>query len=113
MSDRAGRRKRYVSIGYIIWGVTTIIFGLTEYVRTSLPMLPVSFLGFLVLPTIGHVSYACSVTATPFRRPHQFYLNYKENYYRADGFARFGDLAVSLDGASGLLAFIEHAVNRW
>ena len=43
------------------------------------------------------------VIATPFRRPHQFYLNYKENYYRADGFARFGDLTVSLDGASGLL----------
>ena len=43
------------------------------------------------------------VIATPFKRPHQFYLNYKENYYRASGFARFGDLAVSLDGASGLL----------
>ncbi len=43
------------------------------------------------------------VIATPFAKPRQFYLNYKENYYRASGFARFGDLAVSLDGASGLL----------
>ena len=43
------------------------------------------------------------VIATPFKRPHQFYLNYKENYYRATGSARFGDLDVSLDGASGLL----------
>lgn len=49
MSDRAGKRKRYVSIGYIIWGVTTIIFGLTEYVRASLPALGVAFLGFLVV----------------------------------------------------------------
>lgn len=43
------------------------------------------------------------VIATPFARPHQFYLNYKENYYRASGFARFGELAVELDGAAGLL----------
>ena len=49
MADRTGRRKRFVSIGYIIWGITTIIFGLTEYVRTSLPMLSVAFLGFLVV----------------------------------------------------------------
>ncbi len=43
------------------------------------------------------------VIATPFRRPRQFYLNYKENYYTARGFARFGDLWVDLDGASGVL----------
>ena len=43
------------------------------------------------------------VIATPFAKPHQFYLNYKENYYRASGSARFGELDVSLDGASGLL----------
>ncbi|MBQ8624570.1 MAG: DUF2804 domain-containing protein [Agathobacter sp.] len=29
------------------------------------------------------------VIATPFSKPPQFYLNYKENYYHADGFARF------------------------
>ena len=43
------------------------------------------------------------VIATPFAKPRQFYLNYKENYYRASGFARFGELEVGLDGASGLL----------
>ena len=57
MSDRAGKRKRYVSVGYIIWGVTTIIFGLTEYVRTSLPMLSVAFLGFLVVLTDAVMSF--------------------------------------------------------
>lgn len=49
MSDREGTRKKYVSMGYIIWGVTTILFGLTEYVRSSLPALSVAFLGFLVV----------------------------------------------------------------
>ena len=43
------------------------------------------------------------VIATPFAKPRQFYLNYKENYYWASGFARFGELRVELDGASGLL----------
>ena len=43
------------------------------------------------------------VIATPFDRPHQFYLNYKENYYRASGAVRFGDLTVPMDGATGLL----------
>lgn len=43
------------------------------------------------------------VIATPFAGPSQFYLNCKENYYRASAFARFGELEVELDGASGLL----------
>ena len=43
------------------------------------------------------------VIATPFTKPGQFYLNYKENYYMATGFARFGKDTVCLDGASGLL----------
>ncbi len=32
MVDRKGRRKYAVSIGYIFWGVFTIIFGLTQYI---------------------------------------------------------------------------------
>ncbi len=32
MSDRQGKRKKFVSWGYIIWGITTIIFGLTEFI---------------------------------------------------------------------------------
>lgn len=43
------------------------------------------------------------VIATPFGKPHQFYLNCKENYYRASGAVSFGNLTVSMDGASGLL----------
>lgn len=57
MSDRTGRRKQFVSIGYVIWGIATIIFGLTEYVRTSLPMVSVAFLGFLVVLTDAVMSF--------------------------------------------------------
>lgn len=32
LSDRRGTRKRFVSIGYIIWGICTIGFGLTEFI---------------------------------------------------------------------------------
>ena len=35
LSDRIGKRKKFISIGYIIWGITTIIFGLTEFIRQS------------------------------------------------------------------------------
>ena len=43
------------------------------------------------------------VIATPFEKPTQFYLNYKENYYNAKGYARFGDKYVALKNATGLL----------
>ena len=32
LSDRIGSRRRFISIGYIVWGLTTILFGLTEFV---------------------------------------------------------------------------------
>lgn len=32
LADRMGSRKRFVSIGYILWGVFTICFGLTEFI---------------------------------------------------------------------------------
>src|SRR5574344_1710124 len=35
LSDRMGKRKRFVSLGYIFWGVSTILFGMTEYARNS------------------------------------------------------------------------------
>lgn len=31
VSDRRGKRKPFVAFGYIIWGVTTILFGVTEF----------------------------------------------------------------------------------
>ncbi|MBQ7915068.1 MAG: MFS transporter [Clostridia bacterium] len=35
LSDRYGKRKMFVSYGYIIWGIATILFGLTEYVNVK------------------------------------------------------------------------------
>ena len=32
LSDRRGRRKRVVATGYILWGVFTILFGMTQYI---------------------------------------------------------------------------------
>ena len=49
MSDRIGKRKMFVSFGYIIWGATTIIFGLTEYARKSGVAFLVASSGFLVV----------------------------------------------------------------
>ena len=43
------------------------------------------------------------VIATPFDKPTQFYLNYKENYYHADGFARFGDTEFDFSNSTGLI----------
>ena len=49
LSDRIGKRKMFVSFGYIIWGITTIIFGLTEYTRKSGVAFLVASSGFLVV----------------------------------------------------------------
>lgn len=43
------------------------------------------------------------VIATPFAKPTQFYLNYKENYYSGTGTVRFDDLTVDFDGCTGLI----------
>lgn len=32
LSDRIGKRRKFVSIGYICWGIATILFGLTEFI---------------------------------------------------------------------------------
>ena len=32
LSDRRGRRRRFVALGYILWGVFTILFGTTEFI---------------------------------------------------------------------------------
>lgn len=31
LSDRSGKRKPFVAIGYILWGIFTILFGMTQY----------------------------------------------------------------------------------
>lgn len=48
MSDRMGNRKKFVSIGYIIWGVATILFGLTEFIG-SVAGSSIAVAGFLVV----------------------------------------------------------------
>ena len=35
LSDRRGRRKSFIGIGYILWGVFTILFGTTEFITRS------------------------------------------------------------------------------
>lgn len=36
LSDRIGTRKPFVAFGYILWGVFTIVFGLTMYIPNSI-----------------------------------------------------------------------------
>lgn len=61
LSDRLGKRKRFVSIGYILWGIATIIFGLTEYARSSGIGFFVSLSGFLVVFTDAVMSFLGSL----------------------------------------------------
>ena len=35
ISDRKGTRKTLISIGYILWGIFTILFGTTEFLRAK------------------------------------------------------------------------------
>lgn len=37
MVDRKGRRKRAVAVGYIFWGIFTIVFGTTEFIVSGSP----------------------------------------------------------------------------
>lgn len=57
ISDRLGKRKVLVSAGYIIWGVATIAFGMTEYARDSGIGVLVSLSGFLVVLTDAIMSF--------------------------------------------------------
>lgn len=38
-ADRTGKRRRFISIGYILWGIFTIAFGLTEFISRDLYVL--------------------------------------------------------------------------
>lgn len=38
-ADRTGKRRKFISWGYILWGVFTIAFGLTEFISKDLYML--------------------------------------------------------------------------
>jgi hypothetical protein len=43
------------------------------------------------------------VIATPFKKKRQFYLNYKENYYKVIGYVRFDNQEYNFDNATGLI----------
>ncbi len=57
LSDRLGKRKIMVSVGYVIWGITTILFGMTEHARTSGIGALVALSGFLVVLTDAVMSF--------------------------------------------------------
>lgn len=57
LSDRMGKRKILVSAGYIIWGIATIVFGLTEYARDSGIGALAALSGFLVVLTDAIMSF--------------------------------------------------------
>ena len=35
-SDRTGKRRHFISLGYILWGVFTIVFGLTQFISPGM-----------------------------------------------------------------------------
>lgn len=37
LSDRQGKRKPFIAIGYILWGIFTILFGTTEFITKGQP----------------------------------------------------------------------------
>ena len=37
LSDRSGKRKPFLAIGYILWGIFTILFGTTEFITKGKP----------------------------------------------------------------------------
>ena len=38
-SDRTGKRRIFISAGYILWGIFTIVFGLTQFINPSMYVL--------------------------------------------------------------------------
>lgn len=58
ISDRQGKRKKFVSLGYIIWGVATILFGTTEFiVKDHKTASTVAVAGVLVVITDAIMSF--------------------------------------------------------
>ena len=39
-SDRTGKRRHFISLGYILWGVFTIVFGLTQFISPGIITFP-------------------------------------------------------------------------
>lgn len=58
LADRQGKRKKFVSIGYIIWGIATILFGTTEFiVKDHKTPAAIAVAGVLVVLTDAVMSF--------------------------------------------------------
>ena len=58
LADRQGKRKKFVSIGYIIWGIATILFGTTEFiVKDHKTQSAIAVAGVLVVLTDAVMSF--------------------------------------------------------
>ena len=60
LSDRIGSRRKFISIGYIAWGVFTIAFGMTEFLNTGAVELGAKasiWIAFLVILTDNIMSF--------------------------------------------------------
>lgn len=55
VSDRKGKRKTFIAIGYILWGIFTIAFGLTQYINVATGTLLVA--GFAVVVADAIMSF--------------------------------------------------------
>jgi MFS family permease len=55
LSDRKGTRRRFISIGYIVWGISTILFGFTEFISSTAKLAATA--GILVVLTDCFMSF--------------------------------------------------------
>ena len=58
VSDRRGKRKNLMGWGYIIWGLSTILVGVVEYVA---PLVPLMFAGIMMIMLDGVMSFIGSM----------------------------------------------------
>ena len=64
-SDRTGNRRRFISLGYILWGVFTIAFGLTQFISPGLYVLAGAMvvLADTVMSFFGSMGNDCAYNA--------------------------------------------------
>ncbi len=65
-TDRIGKRKPFLCIGYIVWGITTFIFGITDYLKGFAPLWFVSTMVVVadcVMSFFGSMGNDCAYSA--------------------------------------------------
>lgn len=65
LSDRAGTRKKFINIGFILWGVFTIIFGLADFLpKNQITVFAVYVIAMDALMSFcGSIGYCAGVNA--------------------------------------------------